>query len=113
MECLAFSTDRSDYLRLLRMCVSRKAAKKGRAVLEGVGLRAHTIDACFSNHPLDEEGAVQEGLTKWSGGQSDEPPTWQVLLDAMQYAELAQEHWACLKRKLGLLGMLFTPANSV
>ena len=78
------------------------------AVLEGVGLRIHAIDACFSNHPRDEEGAVQEGLTKWSGGQSDKPPTWQVLLEAMDYAEIAQEHVKGLKRKLGLLGMLFT-----
>ena len=90
VKCLAFSTDRPDHLRLFRTYVSRTAAKKGRAVLEGVGLRTHAIDACFGSHPLDEEGAVQEGLSKWSEGQSDKPSTWQVLLDAMDYAEIAQ-----------------------
>ena len=107
-KCLSFSADRPDQLILFRTYVSRKAAKKGRAVLEGVGLRTHAIDACFSNHPLHEEEAIQEGLTKWSNGQSDKPPTWQVLLDAMNYAEIAQEHVKGLKRKLGLLGMLFS-----
>ena len=108
VKCLAFSTDRPDHLRLFRTYVSRTAAKKGRAVLEGVGLRTHAIDACFGSHPLYEEGAVQEGLSKWSDGQSDEPPTWQVLLEAMEYAKIAQEHVKGLKRQLGLLGMLFT-----
>ena len=51
--------------------MSRKAATKGRAVLEGVGLLTETIDPCFSSHPLDEEGAVQAGLTRWSGAYSD------------------------------------------
>ena len=88
--------------------MSRKAALKGRAVLEGVGLHTHTVDACFSNYPLDEEGAVQEGLSKWSDGQGRQPPTWQVLLEAMDYAEIAQKHVNGLKGKLGLLGMLFT-----
>ena len=92
VKCLSFSTDRPDHLRLFKTYVSRTAAKKGRAVLEGVGLRTHAIDACFRKYPLDEEGAVQEGLTKWSGGQSYEPSTWQVLLEAMDYAEIAQEH---------------------
>ena len=90
---------------LFRLFVSRTAAKKGRAVLEGLGFRAHAIDACFSNHPLDEEGAVQEGLTKWSGGQSHKPPTWQVLLEAMEYATIDKEHVRSLRRRLGLQGM--------
>ena len=102
MKCFAFSTDRPDHLRLFRTYVSRTAAKKGRAVLEGVGLRSHAIDACFSDHPLDEEEAVQAGLTKWSGGQSDEPPTWKVLIEAMEYARIAQQHIEDLKEKLRL-----------
>ena len=67
VKCCAFSADRPDHLKLFRKYVSRKAATKGRAVLEGVGLLTETIDACFSSHPLDEEGAVQAGLTRWSG----------------------------------------------
>ena len=84
--------------------MSRTAAKKGRAVLEGLGFRAHAIDTCFSNLH-DEEGAVQEGLTKWSGGQSHKTSTWQVLLEAMEYAGIAQEHVHGLRRRLGLQGM--------
>ena len=81
--------------------MSRQAAKKGRAVLEGVGLHTETIDACFSNHPNDDDGAVQEGLTKWSSGHSHKPPTWEALLDAMEYAEIAENHVRGLKEKLG------------
>ena len=106
MDCLAFSADRPDHLILFRKYVSRQAAKKGRAVLEGVGLHTEAIDACFSSHPQDEEGAVQAGLTKWSSGQGTQPPTWEVLLDAMEYAHIAQQHIEDLRKKLGLLGML-------
>ena len=56
VKCCAFSADHPDHLILFRKYVSRKAATKGRAVLEGVGLLTGTIDACFSSHPLDEEG---------------------------------------------------------
>ena len=105
MNWFAFSSDLPDHLILFRIYVSRKAAKKGRAVLEGVGLRAHEIDACFSSHPQDEEGAVQEGLTKWSGGQGLKPPTWEVLIKAMDYAQIAEEHVQQLQDKLVLLDM--------
>ena len=57
--------------------MSRKAANKGRAILEGVGLEAEDIEACFSSHPLNEEEAVQAGLIKWSAGQSHKPPSWE------------------------------------
>ena len=106
MDCLAFSADRPDHLILFRKYVSRQAATKGRAVLEGVGLHTEAIEACFSNHPQDEEGAVQAGLTQWSSGQSYKPPTWEVLLEAMEQAQIAQVHVHGLKGKLGLLGML-------
>ena len=108
VKCRAFSADRPDHLKLFRQYVSRKAATKGRAVLEGVGLLTETIDACFSSHPLDEEGAVQAGLTRWSGGQGHQPPTWQVLLEAMTFAQIAQEHVQGLKKTLGVQGTLFT-----
>ena len=108
VKCRAFSADHPDHLKLFRKYVSRKAATKGRAVLEGVGLLTFTIDACFSSHPLDEEGAVQAGLTRWSGGQGHQPPTWQVLLEAMTFALIAQEHVQGLKKTLGVQGTLFT-----
>ena len=60
--------------------------------LEGVGFLTETIDACFSSHPRNEEGAVQAGLTRWSGGQGRQPPTWEVLISAMEYAKIAQQH---------------------
>ena len=107
VKCCAFSADHSDHLILFRKYVSRNAATKGRAVLEGVGLLTETIDACFSSHPLDEEGAVQAGLTRWSGGQGHQPPTWQVL-EAMTFAQIAQEHVQGLKKTLGVQGTLFT-----
>ena len=100
VKCLAFSADRPDHLILFRKYVSRQAATKGRAVLEGVGLHTEAIDACFSSHPLDEEGAVQEGLTKWSSGQSYKPSTWEVLRDAMEHAQIAQPHMDDLRKEL-------------
>ena len=100
MKCRAFSADCPEHLILFRTYVSRKAATKGRAVLEGVGLLTETIDACFSSHPLDEEGAVQAGLTRWSGGQGRQPPTWEVLISAMEYADIAQQHIEDLKKEL-------------
>ena len=102
VKCLPFSTDRPDYLKLFRTCVSRNAASKGRAVLEGVGLSAETIEACINSHPLNEEEAVQAGLTKWSGGQGLQPPMWEVLIEAMEYAQIAEKHETALKEKLGL-----------
>ena len=106
VKCCAFSADRPDHLKLFRKYVSRKAATKGRGVLEGVGLLTETMDACFSSHPLDEEEAVQAGLTRWSGGQGRQPPTWEVLISAMEYAKIAQQHIKDLRKELMLIGML-------
>ena len=92
--------DRADHLILFRMHVSRKAAGKARAVLERVGLDAATIAACFSANQSDEE-VVQDGLTRWTGGLGSQPPTWGVLLEAMKYANIAQQHVDELRRKLG------------
>ena len=103
-KCLALSTDHPDHLKLFRKFVSRKAAGKGRAVLEGVGLDSETIAACFNSHPLNEEEAVQAGLTKWCGGQYKKPPTWQVLFAAMEHAQIAKQHVHDLKES-GLFGM--------
>ena len=100
MKCLASFADHRDQLVLFRTYVSRKAAGKGRAVLERVGLCAATIDACFCSHPHNEEEAVQAGLVKWSGGLGLQPPTWQVLLEAMTFAWIAQQHVQGLKKEL-------------
>ena len=105
-ECLTLSADRPDHLRLLRTHVSRKAAGRGRAVLEGVGLNSRTIEACLNTHPMSEEEAVQAGLTKWCGGQGTQPPTWGVLIEAMEYAGIEQQPIQGLKEGLVLLGML-------
>ena len=95
----AFFTDRPGYLMLFRKHVSRRAADKGRAVLEGVGLDAPTIQTCFEDHPQKMEEAVHCGLTKWSGGQGL-PHTWEVLLQSMEYAGIAQQDIQNLKMAL-------------
>ena len=88
---------------VFRMFVSRKAAGKGRAILEGVGLDAPAIKACFRSNPLDDEEAVQDGLIKWTeGGRQVFPPTWGVLIGAIEYAGVGQQYIAGLKTKLGL-----------
>ena len=99
---LLFCVDRTDHLKLFRKYVSRAAAGKERAVLEGVELDVATIQRCFEDHPRSVEEAVQSGLTEWSGGQGHQPPTWKVLLDAMEYAQISQNHIEDLKIALGL-----------
>ena len=74
MKCLAVSVDRRDHLKLLRKYVSKNAAGKGRAVLEGVELDSDTIQACFQSNPLNDEEAVQAGLITWKDGQGPLPP---------------------------------------
>ena len=100
VKILSFSADHPRHLMLFRRLISRRAAGKGRAVLEGVGLDAPTIAACFTAHPLNEEGAVQEGLTKWCGGEGFQPPTWGVLVEAIEYANIAQQDIEALRRAL-------------
>lgn len=85
---------------LFRKHVSRKAARKERAILEGVRLDSDTIAACIDAYPLKKEEAVQDGLTMWSAGKGAQPPTWQVLLSAMQYAKIAQLNIQGLKMAL-------------
>ncbi len=99
MSC-SLCAGRSDHLVLFRRHVSRKTAGNGRAVLEGVGLDAPTISACISAHPLNDEEAVQEGLIRWCGGKGTQPPTWNVLIAAMNYAEIAQQDITALTNAL-------------
>ena len=101
---LSVLTDRPDHIVLFREYVSRKAAGNARAVLEGVGLDTPTISACFSDNSSVEE-VMQAGLVKWSEGQGDrlkQPPTWRVLISAMEYAGIAQQYIKELKEKLAL-----------
>ena len=76
--------------------MSRNAADRGRAILEGVGLSHGAIVACYMNSPLNVEEAVQSGLHMWMEGQGDSP-TWAVLLEAMRYAGMAEQHIAALE----------------
>ena len=95
------TSDRLDHLILFRMYVSSKAAAKGKAVLEGVGLDSDTIENCFLNNPSNCEEAVQDGLNKWKDSPSkDFPPTWKVLIAAMWIAGVAQKHIDDLKAEL-------------
>ena len=101
VKSLSFSADHPRHLMLFRRHISRRAAGNGRAVLEGVGLDAPTIAACFTAHPSNEEEVVQEGLTKWCGGSKGfQPPTWGVLIEAIEYANIAQQDIDSLKRAL-------------
>ena len=102
VKSLPFSSDHPGYLMLFRKHVSRRAAEKGRAVLEGVGLDASTIRTSFEDNPRNIEETVHTGLTKWSEGQGLQPPTWKLLLQAMSYSEIAQQHIRDLETELGL-----------
>ena len=104
VSCCPLRIDRPDYLILFRIYVSRTAVGKGQAVLEGLGLDAPAIKACFRSNPLDDEEAVQAGLIKWTDGcRKVFPCTWGVLIGAMEYAGVGQQYIAGLKTKLGLL----------
>ena len=79
--------------------MSRRAADGGRAVLEGLGIDAREIGTLIGDNPNDMESAVQAGLIKWSGGQG-RPPTWQLLCEAMDFAELPVQDIKGLKDAL-------------
>ena len=115
MKSLSFSADRKDHLMLFRSYVSSKAAGKANAVLEGVGLNTPTIKACFTAHPLNDEEIVQDGLTRWSGGEGTQSPTWGVLISAMKYAKIDQQDIEGLKTALNqpavTEGMLSLPCG--
>ena len=116
VKSLSVSTDHTDYLKLFRIHVSRKAAGNGRAVLEGLGLDQTTIDQCISARPLNDEKIVQAGLIRWSGGNAGtQPPTWGVLIAAMEYALIHQQDIEGLKTSLNqpavTEGMLSLPCG--
>ena len=84
---------------MLRTYVSKVAADKGRAILEGIGLPSEIRDVCYINNPLNVEEAIQCGLLKWRNGSGDSP-TWAVLLKAMEYAGIAVQHITKLKEEI-------------
>ena len=84
---------------LFRKYVSRTAAGSGRAVLEGVGLSHEAIQMCYKNSQQNEEEAIQSGLMKWRDGSGDSP-TWAVLIEAMEYAEIGLQHIKKMKEIL-------------
>ena len=86
------------YAVLFRKYVSRKGIGKGRAILEWVGLDPAAIEQCYGTPGLDEEEAIQKGLHKWRETCGD--CTWQVLLDAIQFAGIAQQHCTELVEEL-------------
>ena len=96
---------------VLRMFVSRNAAGKGRAILEGVGLPGEIRDMCYTNNPSNEEEAIQAGLMKWKDGRGSSA-TWMVLLEAMKYAGISVQHITRLKEEL-LTGAVFSYLKNV
>lgn len=82
-----------------RTYVSRNAATKGQAVLDGVGLQHETKVMWYSKHPLNEEEAVQSGLIEWRDTMGDSA-TWVVLLDSMAFAKIGVQHIEKLKEVL-------------
>ena len=84
---------------MLRTYVSKVAAGKGRAILEGIGLPSEMRDVCYINNPSNVEEAIQCGLLKWKNGSGDSP-TWAVLLKAMEYGEIAVQHITKLKEEI-------------
>ena len=52
------------------------------------------------HYPSNEEEVVQEGLNKWCGSEGFQPPTWGVLIEAIEFANNAQQDIDALKRSL-------------
>ena len=84
-------------------------------LLAELGLDQETVRACKTGNPLNDEEAVQDGLIRWKEGQGKkQPPTWAVLVEAMDFAGIDQSNIRDLKRELGVLkGVLFVLVSSV
>ena len=89
-SCSTSVADCEKHAFLFRKHVSRKGAGKGRAILEYLGLTTPQINSCYQNNPRNEEEAIQDGLYKWCETHSGNC-TWQVLLNAMEFAGIAQQ----------------------
>ena len=84
---------------LFRKHINRQAAGKGKAILEWVGLTRQEIKFCYQNNPFNEEEAIQDSLDKWRETHGDHC-TWQVLLDAIKFAGIEQQHCSELVKEL-------------
>lgn len=84
------SSGQKDWVILVRTYVSRKAPGKEQPLLEKLGLTQEEIRVCLVNNPLNVEEAVHSGLMKWGQGPYDN--TWRVLIDAMCFAGVAEQH---------------------
>ena len=89
----------TNYQCLFRQFVSRNAPKKGRAILEKLGLSREAIEACYGRHLESEEEAVQTGLQKWLDLGGDRC-TWKILICAMQFAGIGVHHCKMLRQEL-------------
>ena len=96
-ECSSYA-ERLGYLMIFRQHVSRRAAGKGKSVLEEVELDTAIIDMLIENNPDDMESTVQAGLIKWS--DQSKTPTWQVLCEAMKEASMDLSDINSLKQAL-------------
>ena len=74
VSSLSVPTDRPNHIMLFRKHVSRKAAGKARAVLEGVDLDTPTIDACFTDNSGVEEKIQSNGAKTKVTPTSNLPP---------------------------------------
>ena len=93
---------RKNYAILLRKYVSRKSAGKGKAVLEYVGFDGSEIEMFYVKKQKDEEEAVHSGLLEWASGKAKGccPTTWEVLIGAMEHAEISVQYINKLKEEL-------------
>ena len=89
---------RKDYAILLRD-VSRQSAGKGRAVLEYFGSE---VERFYVKESENKEEAVQSGLLAWARGKvkSYRPTTWEVLIGAMEHADISVRAIDKLKEEL-------------
>ena len=67
-----------------------------------MGLDNGAIATHFYNNARDVAAAVQSGLIEWSEGHQGKEPTWKVLLDAMESAQIPKQYIKGLKKELGL-----------
>lgn len=79
---------------ILRTYVSTNAPGKARPLFEAMGLNSTEY---FIKHPQNEEEATQAGLKDWIKAKE---PTWEMLLEAMEYAKLGIRVREELKEKI-------------
>ena len=83
----------------MREYVSRQSAGKGRAVLEYFGFE---VEMFYVKNSKNEEDSVQSSLLEWARGKarSYHPTSWEVLIGAMEHAEISEHAIDNLKEEL-------------